>query len=228
MGRKPPLPRTCGCASRGRYRCSCPEAAPSQRASYEALSPTKRARLEYIRDHVVKHRANVKMMIFLRHIPSAPHAEQRVSGLEHEGGGEGGGEGDSEGESGEDNDGAAPRRNKAWRPLEDRYLRLLAADTAEDRSGEQLPGRDAGAVKRRMSELRLAAVVAAEAAPRPPAARPVPASWPVPVPAPRAPPVPAPAPRAPPVLPPAAPPPAASRLSADPVLVFRPEDPLFR
>ena len=222
MGRKPSLPRTCGCASRGRHRCSCPEAAPSQRASYEALSPTKRARLEYTRDHVVKHRANVKMMICPRLIPSAPHTEQRASGLEHEGGGEG----DSEGESSEDNDGAAPRRNKAWNPLEDRYLRLLAAGTVEDRSGEQLPGRDADAVKRRMSELGLAAVVAAEAAPRPPAARPVPA-WPVPVPAPRAPPVPAPAPRAPPLLPPAAPPPAASRLSADPVLVFRPDDPLF-
>ena len=71
MGRKRSLPRTCGCASRGRHRCSCPEAAPSQRASYEALSPTKRARLEYTRDHVVKHRANVKMMICPRLIPSS-------------------------------------------------------------------------------------------------------------------------------------------------------------
>ena len=158
MGRKRSLPRTCGCASRGRHRCSCPEAAPPQRASYEALSPTKRVRLEYIRDHVVKHRANVKLMICPRYMPSAPHTEQRASGLEHEGGGEGG----SEGESGEHNDGAASRRNKAWRPLEDRYLRLLAADTAEDRSGEQLPGRDADAVKRRMSELGLAAAVAAD------------------------------------------------------------------
>ena len=75
------------------------------------------------------------MMIFPRHIPSAPHTKQRASGLEHEGGGEG----DSEGESGEDNDGAAPRRNRALRPLEDRYRRLLAAGTVEDRSGEQLP-----------------------------------------------------------------------------------------
>ena len=164
MGRKPKLPRTCGCGPRGGHRKSCPQAKPraarrrSQNSSGEdndggqgekpwtSIEETHLGRKP-------KPPRTCGCAARGGHRKSFPRAKPRAARR-------------SQNSSGEDNDGG--QGEKPWTSIEDTYLSAIAGrpHIIMQLIVDQLPGRDADAVKRRLSKLGHAGAEDAEAAPR--------------------------------------------------------------
>ena len=154
MPAKPKLPRTCGCAARGGHRKSCPQAKPraarrrKKGSHQDILESADLTTLRRLPQASVAKKLGVSANTLCTYLKKHP--------LEHEGEGV---EGEGvEGEGGE----------KPWSSLEDVYLIRILHSGLEIKKWitDQLPGRDADAVRRRMRELEKEAEAAAEEAAR--------------------------------------------------------------